>query len=176
MRLFIAIPVPPDIRRTASETAGRLRACGAEGRFTEPKNYHVTLRFLGETDALNDVVTAMHSAVRDASPFLLRLGEYDTFKPRGEGSPRTAVLTLRDESGELKQLLQSLDAALWESGFSLGKATYSPHITLGRSVTGDEGFTAQFREAFTVDRLVLYESRMEKEKLVYLPLHRESLL
>ena len=33
MRLFIAIALPPDIRRAAADTAIRLRKYGAEGRF-----------------------------------------------------------------------------------------------------------------------------------------------
>ena len=82
MRLFIAIDLPPHVRRAAADMAAQLRAYGARGRFVPPENYHVTLRFIGESDALPDAVEAMRSAVRDGRPFLLRLGGDGAFPGR----------------------------------------------------------------------------------------------
>ena len=76
MRLFIAIPLPPDITRALSADRVALEEHGATGRFVPRENYHITLHFLGETDALKDITDAMHEAVRDIRPFVLRLREY----------------------------------------------------------------------------------------------------
>ncbi len=54
MRLFIAIPLPPDITRALAAARVALEAHGATGRFVPRENYHITLHFLGETDDLMD--------------------------------------------------------------------------------------------------------------------------
>ena len=172
MRLFIAIPVPPDIRRAAADTAKKLEAYGATGRFTDPKNYHVTLHFIGESDALSDAAEAMHAAVQAVHPFLLRMGEYGTFAGKGGG---TGYVRMTGEGEELSALHEMLVAELWEHGFSSGNTRFIPHITLGRSIKGDEGFAASHREAFLVNQLVLFESTVEKGQPVYIPIHREVL-
>ena len=157
LRLFIAIALPPDIRRAAADTAARLRAHGAEGRFVPPENYHITLRFIGESNALCEAAEAMHSAARDCRPFLLRLSDYGAFSGKSESS--TGFVTVRDDQGELRRLYETLEAALWERGFDRGRSRLMPHITLGRSITGDTGFACPRNEAFTAQGMTLYESQ-----------------
>lgn len=171
MRLFIAIPIPPDIRRAVYETAEKLRAYGADGRFVPQGNYHVTMHFIGESDALADAAEAMHLAARDTRPFLLRLTDYGTFSGKKEHG--TGYIGLTGETGELNALYESLEAQLWERGFVRGRSSLTPHITIARSVSGDEGFTCPRNEAFRAQELVLYESTQENGKIRYTALHRE---
>lgn len=172
MRLFIAIPVPPDIRRAAADTAIRLKKRGAQGRFVPEANYHITLHFIGESDALLDAADAIHEAARDAKPFLLRLTDYGAF-PSGSGS--TGYLGISDETGELRRLYETLEDALWDRGFMKNRARLTPHITLGRNIRGVEGFTCPRREAFTANSIVLFESRSERGGMRYEPVHRERI-
>ena len=171
MRLYIAIALPPDIRRAAADTAARLRAHGAEGRFVPPENYHITLRFIGESNALCEAAEAMHSAARDCRPFLLRLSDYGAFSGKSESS--TGFVTVRDDQGELRRLYETLEAALWERGFDRGRSRLMPHITLGRSITGDTGFACPRNEAFTAQGMTLYESQSVRGQMAYTPLHKE---
>jgi 2'-5' RNA ligase len=173
MRLFIAVPLPPDVVRAvyAAQTALMLR--GAEGRFVPKRNYHITLHFIGESDALSDAAEAMHEAARDIHPFLLRLGEYGGF---GGERGRTAFLSVLDGTGELNRLHEALESALWEHGFSHGRGRFSPHITLGRNIVKDEGFLLPKQTAaFTANVLTLYESRNEAGQMRYTALHKEPL-
>lgn len=176
MRLFIAIDLPPHVRRAAADMAAQLRAYGARGRFVPPENYHVTLRFIGESDALSDAVDAMRSAVRDGRPFLLRLGGYGAFPGR---AGRTGFVRVTGDLPELGRLHETLESALCERGFGRGRGRLEPHVTLGRSITGDDGFAAvpdaafAAGEAFPVQEITLFESRRERGGMVYLPLHRE---
>lgn len=174
MRLFIAIPLPPDITRALSASRVALEAYGATGRFVPRENYHITLHFLGETDALHDVTDAIRQAVRDIRPFVLRLKEYGSFKTDGS---HTAFVNVSCDSEELNRLYESLEAALWERGFSKNRGRLTPHITLGRKIEGDEGFVLPPQKAaFTANMVVLYESRSERGQMQYTPLHREMLL
>lgn len=174
MRLFIAIPLPPDIIRAVSSARIALEAHGASGRMVPRENYHITLHFLGETDALKDITDAMHEAVRDIRPFVLRLKEYSSFKVDGS---HTGFVNVTCDSVELDRLYESLESALWERGFSRNRGRLTPHITLGRKIEGDEGFVLPSQKAaFTANSVILYESRSVKGQMVYTQVHRESLL
>jgi len=174
MRLFIAIPLPPDILRAVAAARAALEAYGAIGRFVPRENHHITLHFLGETDELGDIASAMHEAVRDIKPFVLRLRDYGSFKTDGS---HTGFINVSCDGGELDKLYESLESALWERGFSKNRGRLTPHITLGRKIEGDEGFAlSPQKAAFTANAVVLYESRNGNGKIQYSALHRELLL
>ena len=171
MRLFIAIPVPPDIRRAAVRAQEALIAAGAEGRFVPPENFHITLHFLGETDALSDAAAAMRAAVSDIRPFVLRTVGAGAF---GGKNGRTAYLAMKCDSDELERLYELLESALWEHGFSRSHSRLVPHITLARNVQGAEDAAAPaMNAAFTAGAMVLYESVNERGRMRYTPLHTE---
>ena len=173
MRLFIAIPLPTDVRRAASAAQARLIESGAEGRFVPRENFHITLHFIGESDKLSDAVEALQESVSDIRPFVLRLSDYGGF---GGQNGRTSVLTVTCDTDELRLLYETLESALWERGFSKNRSTLSPHITLGRNVVNDEGFVLPKQTAaFTVTELVLYESTSVNGRMRYTPLHRERI-
>lgn len=48
MRLFAAITLDEPVRRALIKAQDELRQSGAEARWVEPVNIHLTLRFLGE--------------------------------------------------------------------------------------------------------------------------------
>jgi RNA 2',3'-cyclic 3'-phosphodiesterase len=174
MRLFIAIPLPPDITRALASARVALEEHGATGRFVPRENYHITLHFLGETDALKDITDAMRQAVRDIRPFVLRLREYSSFKTDGS---HTGFVNVTCDSEELNRFYESLESALWERGFSKNRGRLTPHITLGRKIEGDDGFTLPPQKAaFTANTVVLYESRSERGQMQYAALHREMLV
>ncbi len=171
MRLFIAVPLPPDILRAVSCARVALEDYGASGRFVPRENYHVTLHFLGETNAFADAADAVCAASRDIQPFVLRLGGYGAFG--GEGA-HTGYVSVSCDGEELGKLYESLESALWECGFSHNHSRLVPHITLGRNITGDRGFVLkQGRAAFTATEVVLYESRNVGGVMRYTAVHRE---
>lgn len=172
MRLFIAVPVPTDIRRAVAERKERLKAAGGSGRFVIEENYHITLHFIGESDDLMGAAEAMREAVYDARPFLLRLTDYGFF-PTGSGN--TGYIGVSDETGELSALYETLEDALWDRGFSKNRSRLVPHITIGRNITGDGAFSCPGKEAFTANSIVLYESRIGKRGPEYLPVHKERI-
>ena len=174
MRLFIAIPLPPDITRALSAARVALEAHGATGRFVPRENYHITLHFLGDTDELHDITGAMRQAVRDIKPFVLRLREYGSFKTDGS---HTGFVNITCDSDELDRLYESLESALWERGFTKNRGKLTPHVTLGRKIEGDEDFVLPPQKAaFTANMVVLYESSSVRGQMQYNVLHREMLV
>ena len=173
MRLFIAIPLPTDVRRAVSAAQARLMESGAAGRFVPCENFHITLHFIGNSDALSDAVDAIRAAVRGIRPFVLRLGGYGGF---GGERGRTACLSITGDLDELNRLYETLESALWERGFAKNRGRLTPHVTLGRNVTGDGAFDpGPQTAAFTVTSVVLYESRHDNGRMRYTAVHAEPL-
>ena len=172
MRLFIAVPLPKDVQRAVYTAEEGLRVASTAGRFVPAGNHHITLRFLGESSALADIAAAMHEAVRDARPFLLRLGTLGSFT---HGGARTSYLSVTGDLDELNRIHETLEAALFEYGFAGGKVRFSPHITLARAVEhGDLSRIHIPNAAFTVRSIVLFESTNENGRMVYTPIHTET--
>lgn len=174
MRLFIAVPLPKDVKRKVFAFEEELKNAGAQGRFVPAGNHHITLKFIGESHALADIAAAMHLAVYDAKPFTLRLGEYGCFT---HGGARTCFLKAEGQLEELNRIYETLESALWEKGFCKGKGRFMPHVTLGRAVEQGDTDLSQLtppKDAFRVSSIVLYESVNEKGRMVYTPLHTES--
>ena len=171
MRLFIAVPLPKDVQRSVFAVQEALRMQSSAGRFVPQGNHHITVRFLGESDALYDVTEAMHEAVCDAKPFLLRLGGYGYFT---HGGARTSFIRLSGGINELDRIHSTLESALWERGFVHGRGRFDPHITLGRAVEHDKLTLTVPNEAFWARSIVLYESNNVQGQMQYTPLHTES--
>ena len=172
MRLFIAVPLPKDVQRAVFTAQEGLRVSSTAGRFVPAGNHHITLRFLGETNALADIAAAMREAVKDARPFVLRLGALGSFT---HGGARTSYLSVTGDLDELNRIHETLESALFEYGFAGGKVRFSPHITLARAVEhGDLSRIHIPNAAFTVRSIVLFESTNENGRMVYTPVHTET--
>jgi len=170
LRLFIAVPVPAAARRALLDTQEELKRQGVQGRFVPGDNFHITLKFLGETEDLADITRAMAAAVSDVRPFSLRLGDYGAF-PGGKG--QTGHVAVEDLTGELNRLYALLESALSDEGFPAGRKKFLPHVTLARSLEHVGTPPAVRHEKFWAEGLVLYESQFTRGGMVYIPLHRE---
>lgn len=175
MRLFIALEIDKAARRELFEFQTLLEKRGS-GKFVPIENYHITLKFLGETDAnlLGVLAKALGEAVRSIRPFTLRLDKYGCFS---RGASRTAYVSTSGELDELKRLHESLEAALGEAGFARDTRQLKPHITLGREVVYDQELDTEllaheFRSSFRVTRVALFESVRVRSRMVYNLLHK----
>lgn len=183
MRLFIAIPVPPDVTRALTLAQNRLKALAGGGRFVPKENFHLTMHFIGESNDLTGAAAACDEAVRGIRPFLLRLSSYGSFV---HGNSCTGYISLSGDLPELYRLHETLTAELSSRGFPLsgGHKRLTPHITLARALpdiadkAALQNILADAKEgiAFTANRLVLFESRNEGGRMVYMPLHKAALI
>ncbi len=179
MRLFIGIEVSSDMRRELASVSKALRERSCGGRFVPPENFHITLRFIGESEDLLGAAEAMREAVRGIRPFTLRLGGYGFFEKTDSGNHRVSLVDVKGELEELGILHETLESALADRGFPRDMKRYRPHITLGRSVEHDELTASELRAmelsaSMQVKAITLFESVKVKGKQVYNPLHRES--
>ena len=122
MRLFVAIPLPPDLAARAFEilppSLPALRRVKAE-------NLHLTLAFLGQTpdERLGDVTVAS---------FKLSFDRAGRFPERGR--PRVVWLGIADGAESVTELGEGVYAGLRSRGLRFDDRPLAPHLTLARVV------------------------------------------
>jgi RNA 2',3'-cyclic 3'-phosphodiesterase len=145
MRLFVAFHVEEAIRRELSAVQDRLRASGADVRWSAPTHFHLTVKFLGdiEDERLPDVEDACAWVAEQAAPFRFALRGVSTFPKRG---PEIKVLWagVTEGTAEWAALATKADEAFAPFGVAR-EGGLVPHVTLGR-VRGSANLDA-LREA-----------------------------
>ncbi len=133
IRTFIAIELPPSLRRALAQLQERLKRERLPVRWVAPDKVHLTLKFLGEIPAgqVQKVGEAAARITATTPPFDLEAGGVGVFpNPR---RPRVVWVGIREESGLLRRLQANLETALAGLGFSPENRPFSPHLTLGRT-------------------------------------------
>ena len=134
LRVFCAVELPEEVREAAAAHAARLRREFPEARasWARPAGLHVTLKFIGETDAarVESLARAAGAAVRGFGPFELSVEEAGTFPPRG--AARVLWLGVRDGSGDLARLQRRLEEECAAAGFPREPKPFKPHLTVAR--------------------------------------------
>ncbi len=179
MRLFIAILLSDKARSQLCILQDALRANAVKGRFSRKENLHLTLAFLGElpSSSLDAIKHCMDKASIDiGTPFTLSFTGLDYFRQR-EGNLYYAGFSFPPA---LKKLRSQLIQALSEAHLPYDSKPFRPHLTLGRSILLQDGFSpscVSFRVSdLTVSSIALMESKRIHGMLVYKPLYRTYFL
>jgi 2'-5' RNA ligase len=175
VRAFIAIPLSATLVQAAQRLCRELAGHFPQVRWVRPQAMHLTLRFFAAIpeESLEKIGEVMLSVGRLHSPFQLPVAGIGAFP----SSARPRVIWLGIPEGQiLINLHAALAQKLAECGFPDDERSFSPHLTLGRcreAISGAGGILAQFRDVscgnLEVDRLILYESRLEPAGAVHLP-------
>jgi len=183
VRAFLAIPLPSKVIAEAAKICRRLDEQLRGIRWVRPENMHLTLRFFGDVDeeTLDEIEEVMLSVGRLHGPCQASVEGAGAFP----SAVRARVFWLGikdDESGSLRALHANLEKGLEKIGFPAEDRPFTPHLTLGRArhrlpPARDilEPLSDHSCGELTVDRLVLFESRLQPTGAVYLPLKTVAL-
>jgi 2'-5' RNA ligase len=129
VRLFVAIPLPPDLAARASEI---LPTALPALRRVKPENLHLTLAFLGQTpdERLDDVAAAAQEAGARVPRFTLSFDRAGRFPERGR--PRVVWLGIADGAPAVVELGEGVYAGLRSRGLRFDDRPLAPHLTLAR--------------------------------------------
>lgn len=129
MRLFIAIPLPPDLAARAAEI---LPTTLPALRRVKPENLHVTLAFLGQTpdERLGEVTAAATEGAASVGPFTLVFAGAGRF-PEG-GRIRVVWLAIAEGAPSILELGAGVCAGLRSRGLRFDDRPIAPHLTLAR--------------------------------------------
>ena len=140
MRTFVAIAIPPDLKRRLRSEQRRLQERLARHslppvlRWTNTDNLHVTLRFLGETEAeqRRQMQAGLAEIAAAHRPFNLSLSRLGCF--RSWSSLRVLWVGIRGETEALQIVQAEVESLTRRVGFEGERKRFSPHITLARTV------------------------------------------
>ena len=133
IRAFIALPLPQDWTEALAYTVSELRRSLPDGiRWVDPSGIHLTLKFLGPTDAkiAPSIVDALATNLAGATSPALSLYGLGTF-PAGR-NPRVVWAGVSGDSASLETLHRSAEDAAVSLGWPEEKRPFRPHLTLGR--------------------------------------------
>jgi 2'-5' RNA ligase len=134
LRTFIAIDLGQALRDRCVAMQETLARQGADMKWVEADNLHVTLLFLGEVDerAVVEVCSAVTTCCATLDAFTLSVETVGCFpNPR---RPRTVWAGVGTGAAELTGLHDALETALLELGcYRREDRPFTPHITLGRA-------------------------------------------
>ncbi len=130
MRLFVALEIPPAVRKSLGEFLAVLRALSSQPRWVRTDNLHITLKFIGEVQQqkLGDIRAALSAVHSDRSVTLDFRGV--GFFPN-EKRPRVFWAGI-EASANLARLASDIDRAFEKLGVPPEKRPFSPHLTLAR--------------------------------------------
>ena len=139
LRTFIAVPLGKAIQDRCAALQQELGRGGADLKWVEYENLHVSLLFLGEVDERDvpDVCRVTTTACADLEAFTLTVEGVGCFpNPR---RPRVVWVGLSEGGPELVALHDAVEAPLLDLGcYRREERQYTPHVTLGR-VKGERG-------------------------------------
>lgn len=133
IRAFIAIEIPSDIKTFLKDLQSRLKRNNPNSiKWVEPKNMHLTLKFLGNisTSQIDPVTSAMQISVSAVHPFHLKIKALGAFP--NINRPQVLWIGLNGDLVALSDLQHVLDLNLSKLGFEADNRPFSAHLTLGR--------------------------------------------
>lgn len=175
LRTFIALEIslPPSLQ----EILQQLREMGSALKVVNSESVHVTLKFLGETpiETLPEIGKVMESVAGGQEAFDLELIGLGAFPHWGRPRVAWAGITPKEP---LQHIAKRLETDLEPLGFPREGRAYNPHLTLARIKAKPPRELKQLAETHestsfgkqTVDRVILYQSVLEKSGPIYTPL------
>jgi len=135
IRSFIAFDInSQSVLQRFAEAQGLLIKTGADLKLVEPKNIHITLRFLGDTSPsmIDSICESMKKVSFSAFDCEVRgLGVFPHLR-----YPRVVWAGIRKGTNELRSVFDQLEPNLRQLGFRPDSKGFSAHLTLARVRTG----------------------------------------
>ena len=176
MRLFVAVNISDEIKNLIINMQDQLRSQSLRGNFSQPKNLHITLAFLGETPA--DKLEKLARIIEEikSPPFEVVFNRSGCFTHShkelwwiGADKGCRGFSLLNDIHGQLLRRLE-------EEGFPVDTRPFNVHITLGREIKHAAAIVLDCPEiTIKVDRISLMKSEHIKGVLTYTELMEKKL-
>ncbi len=133
MRTFIAIELPQEIKDILARLQGELKKSGADVKWVESKNIHLTLKFLGERNEkkIAGISEIIEEAAKNNYSFQAEISSLGAF-PKID-FPRIIWVGINQGDSETKKIAQELEEKIAKIGIPKVDRPFSSHITIGRT-------------------------------------------
>jgi len=135
IRSFIAFDLESDVvLKRLTEIQSLLVKTGADLKLVEPKNIHVTMRFLGNiTPSMIEQIYVEMQKVQFV-PFDIRIQGVGAFPD--VRYPRVCWAGITEGADQLRDIFSQLEPKLQGLGFAADPKGFSPHLTIARVRSG----------------------------------------
>ncbi len=132
IRSFIAIELDKEIQNQLSQIQKQLKTSGADVKWVEKDNIHLTLKYLGEIDEKKSesIKSILNEIAKSTKQFEISLKDIGAF-PKIE-FPRVIWVGLDKGAKESIELAGKIDEALSGLGFQKETRPFAAHLTIGR--------------------------------------------
>ncbi|PQO46124.1 RNA 2',3'-cyclic phosphodiesterase [Blastopirellula marina] len=132
-RCFLAVRISTDVRRRAEKLIKKLSVAGADVKWVESENLHITTNFLGDITG-QDLVDIANKTIEIAERHpAFELEMFGTGAFPDVRNPRTLWIGAAQGAQQLIDLQEDLTESLAAIGFPPdSRKKYHPHLTLGR--------------------------------------------
>jgi 2'-5' RNA ligase len=132
LRCFIAIDLPTDLKEVLAGIQQQLNGWPAKVKWVEKHNLHLTLKFLGDIDALkvdeiNKQLEIIGTNTKAFDVCLNGLGAFPSTR-----NPKVIWAGVKTTGNNLSSLWSAVEKGMLSLGFSPEAKPFSPHLTLGR--------------------------------------------
>lgn len=187
MRTFIAIELPPEIKNSLSSLQEQLKKSGADVKWVQPQNIHLTLKFLGERDdkKIEKIMQILEETAKDKNLFEISISSVGAFPTIN--SPRVIWVGVDKGDTQIKEIAKDLEERIAKIGIPGEDRPFSSHITIGRMRSGLnrerlvkdlDNLTHSFGQQtkrFLVTKITLFESILTSKGPIYEVLREASL-
>jgi 2'-5' RNA ligase len=174
VRAFIAVEISDEIRSRIVAAVEPIQR-GLDGiKWVDRENLHLTLRFLGEieesdVELLQDIMKARFSGAPAPLIHVRKIGNF----------PRVIWAGIEGDLARLRSLWERAQTSARELGLGPDDHGFSPHVTIAR--IKESGVVTKLKKrleplaasdfgAMTVNRVVLFQSRLSPHGPTYAPL------
>ena len=179
LRLFIALPLPPDVEKRLDGIIRDLKPHGRDVKWVPAANIHLTVKFLGDTDdklvpKISSELDRIATAYNPFETVIDRLGAFPNLR-------RPSVFWAGSEFPiePAAEMAREVDDAMHRLGYDKEKRGFKAHLTLGRVRQGRRADTLagkiehyRFEPIpLRLDRLVLFKSTLAPQGAFYERLH-----
>jgi 2'-5' RNA ligase len=183
VRLFVAVNLPDELRRTIYEATAPLRARDVRVRWVDAAGMHITLKFLGDvpSDRATGIEGALDRAAAGMRAFSLVIAGAGAFP----STDRARVVWVGCEAAPPLELLQhAVEREYAALGYPVEGRPFRPHVTIGRARSdargGVRGLEARLEEVeiageFVVRSVDLMESTLTRTGARYAVRHAVAL-
>jgi len=179
-RLFLAAPVPDELRATLARWARETAGADRGWRCIAPGSIHLTLRFYGDTEPARvpDLAARGRELARAHAPLSLDVAGWGAFP--GPARPRVLWVGLAGQVEELRALAAAAEQDARTLGFEPEQRPFRAHLTVARVARRGERVRppgapdagAPSFGALRIEELVLYRSHLEPDGARYEALER----
>lgn len=179
MRLFIGIPLEEKLLNEINNLCSKLKKF-KKIKFVNKENFHITLKFLGETDdeKIPLIKNAMEDAFKEEESFFITTNKISAFP--AERKAKVIWFNVDKNIEKVKILFDRLEKKLIDLYFEPEKKEYVPHITVARAKEAIDiseeikNFNFEFKSK--ISNVILYQSILKPEGAFYKKIYEKNLI